>query len=128
MSRKNVSHQKAEAQKKTGDSLKWVLIFLLVIGGIYANAYFGSVALGIRAAVGILLAAVIVAVIGMTAKGRSAWEFIKGARTELRKVVWPSKQETSQTTLLVAGMVVVVALLLWGIDAFFFWAVKTLSA
>lgn len=114
--------------KKSGDSLKWILVLLLIVGGIYANTHFASVALGIRAAAGLVLAAIIIAVIGLTTKGRAAWAFIRGSRAELRKVVWPTKQETTQTTILVVVMVVVVALLLWGIDAFFFWAVKSLSA
>lgn len=126
MSRKNANIQKTETVKK-GDSLKWILVLLLVVGGIYANAHFASVAWGIRAAVGIVLAIIILAIVGLTAKGQAAWAFIKGARSELRKVVWPTKQETTQTTLLVVVMVVVVALMLWGIDAFFFWAVKSLS-
>lgn len=127
MSRKSVGSQRTDARGK-GDLLKWILVLLLIVVGIYANAHFASVAWGIRAAVGIVLAAIILAVIGLTAKGRAAWEFIKGSRAELRKVVWPTKQETIQTTILVVAMVVLVALILWGIDALFFWAVKSLSA
>lgn len=114
--------------KGKGDSLKWIVVLLLIVGGIYANAHYASVAWGIRAAVGIVLTAITLAVVGLTVKGRAAWAFVKGSRVELRKVVWPTKQETTQTTLLVVVMVVIVALLLWGIDAFFFWAVKSLSA
>ena len=46
---------------------------------------------------------------------------------ELRKVVWPTRQETIQTTLIVVAMVVVAALILWGLDKVFFWLVAWLT-
>ncbi len=109
------------------DSLKWILVLLLLAAGIYANGYYHDVAWALRAAAGIVLAALLVALILQTAKGQAAWNFIKGARNELRKVVWPTRQETIQTTMIVVVMVVITALILWGLDAFFFWAVKSLS-
>ncbi len=114
--------------KKSNDVFKWVLVFLLIIFAVYANNYFAHIAWGIRAAVGIIWSALIVVVISATAKGRAIFAFVKGARVELRKVVWPTKQETMQMTLLVIVMVVIVALILWGLDALFFWIVKSLSA
>ena len=66
-------------------------------------------------------------VISQTSKGLQLWSFIKGARIELRKVVWPTRQETIQTTLVVVAMVVVAALILWGIDTLFFWLVGWLT-
>jgi len=121
----SVKKAKENAKKET---LLWVFIFLLTVTGIFANSYFSAVALPIRAAVGIVLAAVIFTLVRYTQKGDLAWVFIKGSRNELRKVVWPTKQETTQMTLLVVVMVVVVALILWGVDAFFFWLIKSISA
>ena len=57
-----------------------------------------------------------VAVAMQGATGRNAWEFAKGARAELRKVVWPSNKETMQMTLVVFGMVVLIAVFLWVVD------------
>ena len=51
-----------------------------------------------------------------TAMGRAAWEFAKISRQELRKVVWPTRKETMQVTLVVFGLVVVAALFLWVVD------------
>ncbi|WP_423063429.1 preprotein translocase subunit SecE [Candidiatus Paracoxiella cheracis] len=109
------------------DFLKWLLILVLLIGGIIANYYFSNTAWAIRAAVGIVIAVVILFIASQTAKGRKALGVIKGARTELRKVVWPTRQETVQTTLVVVAMVVVTALLLWGIDSLFMWAIGWLT-
>ncbi len=51
-----------------------------------------------------------------TSTGRAAWTFVKEARVELSKVVWPTRKETIQTTLVVIVLVVVVALFLWVVD------------
>jgi preprotein translocase subunit SecE len=49
---------------------------------------------------------------------------VKGSRTEIRKVVWPTRQETVQTTMIVVAFVVLVALLLWGLDSLLGWLVS----
>jgi len=62
-----------------------------------------------------------------TNKGRFAWGFVGGARTEVRKVIWPTRAETMQTTLMVVIMVILVGILLWIMDSFLLWAVKLLT-
>ena len=59
--------------------------------------------------------------------GASAVSFVRDTQVEVRKVVWPSRQETMQTTLLVMLMVMVAALLLWGVDSTLGWAVRALT-
>jgi preprotein translocase subunit SecE len=105
------------------DGLKWLLVLLILAAGVVANYYFISVALPIRAAVGIVLACIAIFVAGMTAKGQVAWGFFKASRNELRKVVWPTRPETIQTTAMVIVMVVVTAFVLWGFDTLFMWLV-----
>ena len=65
-----------------------------------------------------LLGAITVAVIiaATSGPGKTAWEFAKGSRVELRKVVWPSNKETVQVTLSVFVIVTLIALFLWGVD------------
>ena len=109
------------------DTLKWSAVFLLLIGGLFANAYFNQVAWAIRAASGLILVVAIVLIAFQTDKGRFFWNFVQGARIELRKVVWPTRQETVHTTLIVVAMVVVAAIVLWGIDTLFFWLVGWLT-
>jgi preprotein translocase subunit SecE len=46
---------------------------------------------------------------------------------EMRKVVWPTREETMQTTLVVAGMVIILALLLWGMDSLLVWLIGWLT-
>ncbi len=109
------------------DSFKWLLIVLLIAGAIVANSYYSHIAWALRAAAGIVLAIIVLAIASQTAKGKSAWVFIKGSRAELRKVVWPTRQETIQTTLVVIVMVIVAAILLWGLDSVLVWLVGWLT-
>lgn len=109
------------------DSLKWIIVSLLIIGGIVANSYFTEIAWAIRTAIGIVVVAIALLTASQTATGQTFWIFAKGARVELRKVVWPTRQETIQTTLIVVAMVVFAALVLWGIDTLFFWLVGWLT-
>ena len=62
-----------------------------------------------------------------TKKGRLAVDFFRDARMELRKVVWPKREETVQTTLVVVAMVIVLALILWGMDGILVWAIGWLT-
>jgi preprotein translocase subunit SecE len=59
--------------------------------------------------------------------GGAAWSYVKATNVEVRKVVWPTRQETLQTTLIVIIMVILVALMLWGIDSVLGWAVRALT-
>ncbi|MGB0221597.1 preprotein translocase subunit SecE [Sinimarinibacterium flocculans] len=62
-----------------------------------------------------------------TAAGRSLWGYVVGSRIELRKVVWPTRQESVQATLMIAVVVLIMALLLWGLDSLLLWGVETLT-
>ncbi len=51
-----------------------------------------------------------------TERGRNTWTLIKESRSEIRRVVWPSNQETTQTTLVVLLLVLLFAFILWLLD------------
>lgn len=109
------------------DAVKWVVALLLIIAGIAADHHFSSVAWAIRAAIGIVLLVIVIFILAQTATGHAAWEFFKSARTELRKVVWPTRPEAVQTTLIVAAMVIAVSLILWGVDSLFLWLISLVT-
>jgi preprotein translocase subunit SecE len=59
--------------------------------------------------------------------GRNFWQFMLDSRIELRKIVWPTRQETGMTTLVVFGFVIVAALFFWALDLGLAWATRHLS-
>ena len=106
------------------DGIKWLVVVALVAAGVVGNSYFADQSLLYRV-LGILGIAAVAGFIALqTAKGEAFWTLVKGSRTEIRKVVWPTRQETVQTTMIVVVFVILVALLLWGLDAFFGWLVS----
>lgn len=99
------------------DILKWGFVAILVGAGVVGNAYFSDESLLYRILALLVLAILAGFVALQTAKGRSFWQLLKDARSEIRKVVWPTKAETRQTTLIVLAVVVLVGLLLWALDS-----------
>jgi preprotein translocase subunit SecE len=78
--------------------------------------------LGLLAAVGMALA------VGLqTMRGRVLAGFVGDARNEVRKVVWPTRAETVQTSLAVFAVVIVAGIMLWLLDMFLLWAVRMLT-
>ena len=107
------------------DWLKWLVVMALLGGGVYGNWYFSDESLLIRvlALLGGAVVAVLIAI--QTERGRNTWNLMKEARSEIRRVVWPSNQETTQTTLVVLVLVLVFALILWGLDSLLSWFVSS---
>lgn len=103
------------------DSLKWLVVAVLVVLGVAGNAYYLSHGLFYRVLGLLVLAAIASAIALQTAKGQAFWKLVKESRVEIRKVVWPTRQETTQTTLIVVAFVVVTALILWGLDTLLGW-------
>lgn len=115
-------NSKVEAENTRLDGLKWLVVVLLIALGVGGNMYFSGQSLLYRFVALLALAAVAVFVALQTAKGLEFWQLAKEARTEIRKVVWPTRQESTQTTLIVVGFVLLMALILWGLDTFVGWA------
>jgi preprotein translocase subunit SecE len=115
---------KAQAQDDRFDTLKWLVVALLVVAGVVGNQYFSAEPILYRVLALLVLAVAAGYVSLQTAKGRSFFTLLKEARTEIRKVVWPTRQETTQTTLIVLAVVMVMALLLWGLDSLLGWLVS----
>ena len=60
-------------------------------------------------------------------QGKTFWQFVQSSRIELRKVVWPSTQETWQVTLVVFVMILVLGLFFWGVDTLLGFLTKWLT-
>ncbi|WP_226666574.1 preprotein translocase subunit SecE [Microbulbifer aggregans] len=113
---------KVEAKTFRLDGLKWLLVALLVGAAVAGNSYYAEIPLLYRvlAIVVLCLSAVFVAV--QTAKGHAFWSLLREAQNEVRRVVWPTRQEATQTTLIVVVFVLLMAVILWALDSGLGWA------
>ena len=112
---------KTQTQEGPLDTAKlWAAIGLLAVG-VFAFYWFGQVSVLYRALGLVAIALVAVGIGYTTGKGRRAWRFAQDARTELRRVVWPTRVETMQTTLIVLLIVLLVGIFLWLLDMFLQW-------
>ncbi len=117
----------AESSTSVIDTVKLVFAISLLITGIAGFYYFASYALVYRV-VGILAVfGLAVGLVFTTAIGRTVWGFITESKMEVRKVIWPTRQETIQATMLVVAVVFGVGLILWLMDMVLFWAVGLLT-
>ena len=103
------------------DWLKWLVVAILVVGAIYGNWYYSAESILYRALALIAVFGVAGFIAAKTQKGTALVELAAGSRTEWRKVVWPTKQERNQTTLIVVVVILLMALALWGIDSLLSW-------
>ena len=108
---------RVEAASSMPDLLKWSAAFGCLAAGLVGFYYFAEHSTLLRI-VGLLFALALSVVIAVqTEKGRSVWDFMRDSRTEVRKVVWPTRQETLQTTLIIMAVVALMALVMWGLDS-----------
>lgn len=115
-----------ENKAGTLDWLKWLVVAALLAGGVFANWYYQDEMLLLRVAGLLATAAVAILLALQTERGKAIWSLLKEARTEVRRVVWPTNQETTQTTLVVIAIVFVFALILWGLDSLLGWIVSSI--
>tara|TARA_B100001093_G_scaffold46764_1_gene39714 strand:+ start:27 stop:392 length:366 start_codon:yes stop_codon:yes gene_type:complete len=108
------------------DHLKWLVVFGFIAIGVIGNSYYAAESLLYRVLTLVALAAVAAGVGLTTQKGAAFREMLKEARIELRKVVWPTRVETGQTTAIVVVVVLIVALILWALDSLFAWIIASL--
>ncbi len=108
------------------DKIKLVLAVLLVIAGIAGFYMLRDSAMILRVA-SVLAGLVAAALVAWTSTpGRAFFVFAQEAVAETKKVVWPSRKETVQTTGMVLAFVLVMAIFLWIVDAMLVWGVKLL--
>ena len=123
----NEQTQAQSAAGEIGGKLTVAVAIALLVAGVAAFYLldtrpdwqrWGSTGLGVIAAA---------AVFALSPTGRRFWQFILDSRVELRKVVWPSRQETLQTTAVVFGFIAIAGLFFWLLDVLLAWAMRMLS-
>jgi preprotein translocase subunit SecE len=119
---------KTEQSTSAIDTFKLMTAVLVLIAGVVAFYYFEEQSHLLRV-LGMLGVAVVAFLIAATSvPGRRGLGFVREARVEVRKVVWPTRQETLQTTIAVLFMVILVAIMLWLFDMLLGWGIRSLLA
>jgi len=108
------------------DVVKWLLAIAFLAAAVVGNYIYADMAFIYRVLAVVALMAIGAGVALTTTQGKAFMVLLKEANVERRKVVWPTRQETQQTTLMILVVVVVMALVLWGLDSLLGWAVSAL--
>jgi len=112
---------KVEEQPTFVDTAKLAFAIVVVLAGLVGYYYFADTSTLLRV-LAVILALAVGAVIAFTSlQGRLLWKFIQGARVELNKVVWPTREETIQTTLVVLVVALFGGVFFWLLDLFLLW-------
>ena len=100
----------------TLDTLKMATAVAILLMSVFSFYYFPELSVLIRVLVVIFSVVMSLLIFFKTQRGLIFWEFLQGSRVEMRKVVWPTKQETIQTTLTVFVFVLVLGIFFWLLD------------
>src|SRR5690606_33900249 len=126
--RSDPMNSKVEQQQSAsaGDILKYVLAVAIAVAGLVGFYWFAEWPGAVRAAALVVVLVVAVAIAMFTAKGRALREYFSEARFELRKVVWPTREETLRATGLILIVVTIISLLLGAMDMVISWVIRLL--
>jgi len=109
-----------ESAQGAGDKLRWWLAIAIIVAGVAANLYFVDTYPTIIRVLMVLGGVLVGGFIGYTTtKGKSFAKFVKNANIERQKIVWPTKNETVQTTLMVLVLVIIIGFFLFLVDSVF---------
>ncbi len=107
---------KVENQPTLFDTAKLALAVAIFLAGLLAYYLLPDVSVLLRA-IGVLVGVLLGAFVALqSAQGQELWKFIQAARVELRKVVWPTREETIQTTIAVFVFAVIMGVFFWLLD------------
>ncbi len=106
--------------------IRWVVGLSIVVAAVYGNSYYYQEPLLYRVIGVIIISGLGLFILTTTQEGKEALKTVIDSRTEIRRVVWPTRTETTQTTLIVLVAITIAALILWGLDSLFGWATAAL--
>ena len=120
------------AQTETGqsgvlDTIKLLISAAVLVGGLYGYYYYeNDMRLPLRVLMVLGGTGAGIAIAMTSTQGRRLWHFIQGSRVEIRKVIWPTRQETTQTAIAVFVFTLVLALFFWALDSGLLWVTRQL--
>lgn len=118
---------KATEPSSAFDTVKLVLALVVLLAGIFGFYWFDQVAATWRVIAMFAVVAVSIGLVLITDMGQRLMAFSRESRVELRKVVWPTRKETTQITLIVLVLVFLIGLFLWLVDSLLFWGVQMIT-
>jgi preprotein translocase subunit SecE len=122
-----VSTHTETSQSGVLDILKLLVAAGALVGGLYGYYFYeNDIALPIRVLMVLGGAAAGIAIAMTSAQGQRLWHFIQGSRVEIRKVVWPTRTETTQTAIAVFVFTLIMALFFWALDSGLLWLTRRL--
>tara|TARA_B100001750_G_scaffold46496_1_gene34720 strand:+ start:1380 stop:1760 length:381 start_codon:yes stop_codon:yes gene_type:complete len=98
------------------DTFKMIAAVAILVFSIFSFYYFTDLSVLIRVLAIIFSVVISLLIFFKTQRGLIFWDFLQGSRVEMRKVVWPTKQETIQTTLTVFIFVLILGIFFWLLD------------
>jgi len=108
------------------DIVKLLIAIAVLIGGLFAYYYYIEVSLPLRVLMVLGGVAAGIGIAMTSTQGQRLRAFVQGSRVEIRKVVWPTRQETTQTALAVFVFTLILSLFFWGLDSLLLWITRTL--
>ena len=118
---------KVETEKTVLDTLKLLVAGGVLLGGVVGYYYYPDVPVVVRA-LGVMIALAIAVVIALqSVHGQALWRFVQGSRVEMRKVVWPTREEAIQTTIAVLVFALIMGVFFWLLDLFLLWFTRFLT-
>jgi preprotein translocase subunit SecE len=122
-----MSTQTETSESGALDVIKLALAAAALVGGLYAYYYYEpTVAQALRVLMVLAGTAAGIGIAMTSTQGQRLWHFIQGSRVEIRKVVWPTKQETTQTAIAVFVFTLIMMLFFWALDSGLLWLTRTL--
>lgn len=120
-----MSTQVEESQSGALDIVKLLIAATAIIGGLYSYYFYElQIALPLRVLMVLGGTAIGIAIAMTSVQGQRLWRFIQGSRVEIRKVVWPTKQETTQTAIAVFVFTLVMSVFFWLLDSGLLWLTR----
>lgn len=113
--------------KNKFDFFIWLLVVLLIAAGIVGFYYFAEYSFLLRVISLLIVMGLAGLLASTTKKGQATLSFLRESHLEVRRVVWPTRQETLQMTGVVLLMVVLVALIIWFLDSILLWLVRLIT-
>lgn len=121
----------ATQQNSTSSWLDTALLWLAIVvlcGSIFGYYWYAASVTDVIRVIGMLAGVVVAVLIALqTAIGKTAWSYIRGSRAEMRRVVWPTRRETVQTTMMVIVVVLILAIFIWAMDIVLAWGVQVIA-